>query len=338
MPQHEKASRQKQGEVDQKQCVRQKEPKLPFDQSYGWQQDTDSIAETPFRPRMEQHATLLATARSDEGRANLVLHLQQTYGNQYVQRLLNSMALQAKLTGDALNDICEQEGDRSGDIITIPRQAEGKEEVQMMPLLQRRAETEGGIIARTPAASKGTITISPVKKADYNVTGNNLEEVSAQLDPEEWGRCVWEWTQSYRTTEGVTDRVNINLKLTIRLPRWTGRGWRRASAEEKAEWNRMLECLQKHEDRHAEIARSWAPTLQERLLNQPESDIATLWSDGLAEHQDEQDSYDADTRHGETEGVTLDTSIGQPAEEAEEVQMMPLLECQAQIPNLTTRA
>jgi hypothetical protein len=281
---------------------------------------------------MDQHAALLAAAHSDEGKANLVLHLQQTYGNQYVRRLLKSLQVQPKLTVSAPNDAYEQEADRTADIVTrgvnsqARRQPEKEEEeVQTKPALQRQAETEGGIIARTPAASKGSITISPVKKTHYNVTGNNLEEVSTQLDPEEWGRCTWEWTQSYRTTEGVTDRVNINLKLTIRLPRWTGRGWRRASAEEKAEWNRMLECLQKHEDHHAEIARSWAPKLQERLLNQPESDIATLWSDGLTEHQDEQDSYDADTRHGETEGVTLDTSIGQPAEEEEEVQMAPLL-------------
>jgi hypothetical protein len=286
MKELERRTQKKPGESDRQQILRKESPPISG-RFQAWEQGTFPITETPFRPPVAEHAGLLARAHSNEGRANLVIQLQKTYGNRYVQRLLNSMA-----------------------VFHVPRQPE-EEELQTKSLLQRQVETEAGVIARTPAASsKGTITISAVKKTHYNVTGNNLAEVSTQLDPEEWGRCTWEWTQSYRTTEGVTDRVNINLKLTIRLPRWTGRGWRRASAEEKVEWNRMLECLQKHEDRHAEIARSWTPTLQERLLNQPESDIATLWSDGLAEHQDEQDGFDADTGHGQTEGVTLDTSIG----------------------------
>jgi hypothetical protein len=61
---------------------------------------------------MNQHSALLAAAHSDENRANLVLHLQRTYGNRYVQRLLNSKFVQAKLTVSQPDDEYEREADR----------------------------------------------------------------------------------------------------------------------------------------------------------------------------------------------------------------------------------
>ena len=79
----------------------------------------------------------------------------------------------------------------------------------------------------------------------------------------------------------------------------------------------MVGCLQTHEDGHADIARNWAPQLQERLLGQPEADATTLWNQGKADHESEQQTYDGDTSHGETQGVSLDTSIDAPAEESE---------------------
>jgi len=50
-----------------------------------------------------------------------ILHLQQTIGNQAVQRLINSGTLQAKLTIGQPNDQYEQEADRIAEqVMRIP--------------------------------------------------------------------------------------------------------------------------------------------------------------------------------------------------------------------------
>jgi len=47
----------------------------------------------PFRPPLERHAAELAGAGSDEQRHRIAMHLQRSYGNSYVQRLVNHMQL-----------------------------------------------------------------------------------------------------------------------------------------------------------------------------------------------------------------------------------------------------
>jgi hypothetical protein len=145
--------KKKQDDVDQKHRVRQPEAESSFDRYLAYEQGTSPVTETPFRPQVDRHAALLAAAQSNERRANLAINLQQTYGNRYVQRLLNSMAVQAKLTVNAPNDIYEQEADRVADTVTraLVTQAqrqeeeeEEEEEVMMKPVseLQRQEEEE----------------------------------------------------------------------------------------------------------------------------------------------------------------------------------------------------
>ena len=162
------------------------------------------------------------------------------------------------------------------------------------------------------AANTGTVTIQPVQNQFYNVTGRTLAEVGAQLDPGEWGRCTYNYTYSFQSTGGRASRVDVTLTLTIRMPRWTGSGWNNASAEAKAEWNRMIAALRAHEDRHAEIARRWASTFKERMINRPAGDLRTIFDQTWAEVNAEQEQYDEQTQHGRTQGVSLDTSIDEP--------------------------
>jgi hypothetical protein len=163
-------------------------------------------------------------------------------------------------------------------------------------------------VEQTSAPSDGTVTISEPVYTSYEVTGSSLAEVAEQLDPVEYGRCSWNYNYSQESTNGVATRVNVTLTLTIRLPQWTGQGWENASAAAKGEWQRMLARLRTHESGHADIARCWADTLQQQLLNQPEADLSTIWGQGLADHGDEQEAYDTMTQHGQTQGVTLDIS------------------------------
>ncbi len=149
MPEHKKATPKKQEGPEQKHHAKQEESRPLADQSHERGQVADAMAETPFRPSMDQHAALLARAHSDEHRANLVLHLQRTYGNTYVQRLLGSTGIQAKLRVNPPNDVYEQEADRVADVVTrgvmsqTQRQAEEEEEeAQAKSILQRQEEEE----------------------------------------------------------------------------------------------------------------------------------------------------------------------------------------------------
>ena len=148
MAEHESKSQQKQGEEERKRRdARQKSPSL-FDQLHTWNNNLLSVTGTPFRPPLDRHAISLSQARSGTQRAGLVMRLQQTYGNRYVQRLVESTGIQAKLTVSAPNDIYEQEADRVAGAVTgsvntpVQRQAPEEEEIQSKLLLQRQAEEE----------------------------------------------------------------------------------------------------------------------------------------------------------------------------------------------------
>ena len=201
-----------------------------------------------------------------------LLSLQHHMGNQAVQRML------------------------------VGRQDVSSVHQHMTQAVVQRDEDEG-------AANDGTITIQPVEPDDYEVSGSTLAEVHGQLDPTEWGHCRYHYDYGYETTNGVTTKIDITLSLTIRLPRWTGEGWDNASEAVKAEWNRMMGALEAHEQRHAEIAREWAPTVKSELLNQPEGDLETTFETVRGQVQDAQDLFDDESDHGQNDGVSLDLSI-----------------------------
>lgn len=170
-------------------------------------------------------------------------------------------------------------------------------------------EAEGQNTGRRGRANNGAITIAQPNYDFYDVTGQTLEEVGSQLDPEEWGSCEIHYGYSYETTEGKTTRVNLTITRTIRLPRWRGEGYRLASRAARQEWERMLRALRRHEERHDEIGRSWGPKIREGLLNLDEAVIEQTMSQLEADAQKKQDEYDENTNHGQNEGVTLDLSI-----------------------------
>ncbi|MFC2069026.1 DUF4157 domain-containing protein [Chloroflexota bacterium] len=147
MAEHTRANQNKHEDVEQKRQVNQNESQPLFGQVHAWEQGAFPVTETPFQPRMDEHAELLAAIRSDETRSNLLVHLQQTYGNKYVQRLLKPIAVQPKLTVNPPNDVYEQEADRVAEVVTgsigsqVQRQEEEEEE-ELMPKLQRQEEEE----------------------------------------------------------------------------------------------------------------------------------------------------------------------------------------------------
>ena len=102
-------------------------------------------------PSLEKHTALLANARSDKQRANIVTQLQQSYGNAYVQRLLNSGTVRTRLTVSQPDDEYEREADRVANTVmqtsAYPiqcQEGEEEEELQMKAAsqVQRQEEEE----------------------------------------------------------------------------------------------------------------------------------------------------------------------------------------------------
>jgi len=157
MASQKRTNLKKQDEVESKHRSKQQEPESSFDQFYDWDVGDFSLSETQFIPRMDEHAELLAMSPSDEASANLVLQLQQTYGNRYVQRLLNSKMVQAKLTVNAPGDIYEQEAERMADEVIsaeksqVQRQEEEEEEEEEVQAQRQEEEEEELQAQRQPA-------------------------------------------------------------------------------------------------------------------------------------------------------------------------------------------
>ena len=232
--------------------------------------------------------------------------LQQRLGNRALQRVLTGSDGQGSIALDR-ETVAHLSHEHSfiANVLTDPT-------IGTMASAQSRAAV--GAIQREVGqeeapATAGTVVIQNPSFDYYDVTGSTLSEVAAQLDPEEWGRCQYHYDYTYETTDGQTSRVNIVLRLQIRLPRWQGEGWDHASGAVKTEWRRMLQALREHEDGHAVISRNWAPTFKERLLNLPEADVQGEYDQVLQEVNDEQGQYDDRTQHGQTQGVSLDLSI-----------------------------
>jgi hypothetical protein len=148
MAEHERTSQKTQEKVEQKHRIRQQESEPVIDHFHAWEQGTLSIGETPFLPRMDEHAELISRIPFAKQRHDFILQLQQTYGNRYVQRLIESMKVQGKLNVSSPNDIYEQEADRVAKAVTRAT----KTEVQPQTEEEEEEETEEEEIQTMPAS------------------------------------------------------------------------------------------------------------------------------------------------------------------------------------------
>ena len=139
MAAHERPTQQKR-DPDPKRGARNKKPEPLLDRSHTTETGNLSFAATPFRPPVESNAESLANAQSGEERAAISADLQQSYGNRYVQRLVESMRIQPKLTVNPPNDVYEQEADRVADGVAraaAPKAAAAPEEEEVQTRLSR---------------------------------------------------------------------------------------------------------------------------------------------------------------------------------------------------------
>ncbi len=116
MAKHERVTKTTNKKADQKHRLGKQDSQSLLEQQYIKDNGPFSLTETPFHPKMDEHASLLAETPPGQHLTNFVLQLEQTYGNRYVQRLVESV--DAKLTASPQKDIFEQEADRIADIVT----------------------------------------------------------------------------------------------------------------------------------------------------------------------------------------------------------------------------
>jgi hypothetical protein len=148
MIEHERMNREKKKELE-KESRSRKKAELQYDQ---FKAADEGIADLIGGPSVDRHAALLAAAHSDEQRANLVMQLQQSYGNAYVQRLLNSKVFQTKLTVSQPGDVYEQEADRVAEMIQLQAEPEEEEEEEQEEEVQTQpAEEEEELQAQRQA-------------------------------------------------------------------------------------------------------------------------------------------------------------------------------------------
>jgi hypothetical protein len=106
----------------------------------------EGVADFQVGSSFETHAALLGGTNTDTQRSDLAMHLQKTYGNRYVQRLVESTKVQAKLTVDSPDDEYEREADKVADAVTrapassVQRQVPEEEEEEKEPVVEIRTK------------------------------------------------------------------------------------------------------------------------------------------------------------------------------------------------------
>jgi hypothetical protein len=101
------------------------------------------------QPLYDQQKQAAEAEDSRAGQAGAMLNLQQTYGNRYVQRLVESAKVQAKLTVGSPDDEYEREADKVANAVTrapassVQRQVPEEEEEEKEPVVEIRTKMSG---------------------------------------------------------------------------------------------------------------------------------------------------------------------------------------------------
>jgi hypothetical protein len=82
--------------IDQKHLIKQRDTYPILDRYQMINPDSPSMTGTTFNPGIEEHSALLSRMPLTAQRQGLIMQLQQSLGNQYVQRLLESVQTRAK--------------------------------------------------------------------------------------------------------------------------------------------------------------------------------------------------------------------------------------------------
>jgi predicted secreted Zn-dependent protease len=157
----------------------------------------------------------------------------------------------------------------------------------------------------------------------YTLTGSTLREIHQSFrQARPWratgghdGFTVWSVTWRFGTTyNGSVCRVttfSTTTTIAITLPRWVAPT--NADVSLKAEWDRYIQALGKHEYGHAQVALAAAAEIQKRAKEVPEDAsceslkqrVHSTCDSVVQKYKQMDDAYDQRTDHGRNDGARL---------------------------------
>jgi predicted secreted Zn-dependent protease len=177
--------------------------------------------------------------------------------------------------------------------------------------------------AAAPALPRVSIT---GREQYYDIDGTSagaLREGIRRLGPKDASGTsldaltVWNLQWTYKTvpvsavdSSCALQDLKVTLDVTVTLPRWTPPA--SASASLRESWRTYLQHVRVHEAGHRAIAERNAADLYRALLGlraatcaQLDSQASRTGEDTVADGRARNRAYDAETKHGQTQGVVL---------------------------------
>lgn len=156
------------------------------------------------------------------------------------------------------------------------------------------------------------IRIPDADMAYYNVSGSSATEIRDNLNRRHaraglhsfdgytgWN-VHWSWP-GFGHDDCDLSAARLQTDLQVRLPRWQPP--RQADAALVLKWNSYLGNLARHEQGHVELARQGFAKMQQILQTSTCEQANAQLNSVLAEMRQADLRYDADTRHGITQGA-----------------------------------
>lgn len=216
MPEHEVSGQKKQEQAHQRKRVSTMDSQPMSQNLMAWDISSYLIGPTPFSPPIQRHAALLSNA-SPKQRFIITRQLQQTYGNKYVQRLLNSMFIKPKLTVGAADDPYEHEADRVAEQgMNMPTlEVTNPQVTSNQPIAQRQASEEEGELRTNPLISSITQPVQLKEPLEDEIQTKPLERRQSSSAKEKESIQ----TKSFIQRQSLKNEKEIKIRLTIQRQR-----------------------------------------------------------------------------------------------------------------------
>jgi hypothetical protein len=225
MKEHVRADYRKPGkseESEKKSRAKQKASSPSFDVLHSWSTDPSLVTGTPFIPRLQEHAEILSRIPLSAQRHEFIMRLHRTYGSRYVQRLMESVNVQAKLSVSDPNDVYEQEAERvSGEVlksINTPIKKQSVEEEEELAMaeaagLQRQADEEEEELAMAEATAVRRQADEEEEELAMSRPASEVKRQAAEEEEEE---------VQMQSDEGQLQAVSEDLETRINNARGGG--------------------------------------------------------------------------------------------------------------------
>ena len=168
--------------------------------------------------------------------------------------------------------------------------------------------TDPGAVEMKTGANQGSTSLPATVNTTYDVGGNTLAEVAANLPADEAGNAGFAISVTGTTGDPITS-ANATVTHHVELPHWTEQD--KQCAPVKRAWDSFLSALSRHEQGHIALSRTGLASVHTKFIGIGLSDIGTKTASETAATQTKYDDYDASNGHGltGTPPTILDTGI-----------------------------